>query len=328
MITYEWRNRLEGEELDEVVELVTRAAEYDNEAGFSHIDPAMAREADDDTRRIRHLPIKARRDLSPLEDIPLVTVAYLHLEVDANGLGTVSYVVHPDYRSRGITTMLVEEIGLDTGAEGGWDDTGAKALRCWAYSTHPASGRLTRRFGVPAVSRQWTLIRHLTGPFALPLDTPEVPSGVSLGTPRELLADDPVLDKVLGSADLAARHHDRIASDLRHGSGLVVDATGADGDVLGFVWYSTDHRQYLELRTAPVNALVLTAAARGAGVGTALLTAALTHQRDSNVQLSTLRIDPDDAGAVRMCRLLGYEQEDVHSCYQVGETAIPLPAFR
>ncbi|MDV7175271.1 GNAT family N-acetyltransferase [Gordonia amicalis] len=328
MITYEWRPRLEGDELDEVIELVTTAAEYDDEAGFSHIDPALVREVGDGTRTVAHLPIKARRDLSPLEDVPMVIVAYLHLTVDADGLGTVSYVVHPDYRSRGITTLLVEEMGLDTGGPDGWDHTGAIALRCWAYSTHPASGRLTRRFGVPAVSRQWTLVRHLTGPFALPLDKPVVPAGVTLTEPRELTADDPVLADVLESAELAPRHRDRITDELRLGGGLIADARNADGDVLGFVWFSIDHRRHLDLRSAPVHALVLSAAARGEGVGTALLLGALWHQIDADVQLSTLRIDPEDTGAVRMCRLLGYEQEDVHSCYQVGESASPPPAFR
>ncbi|ASR01470.1 GNAT family N-acetyltransferase [Gordonia rubripertincta] len=328
MITYEWLPRLDGDELDEVVELVIAAAEYDEEAGFSHIDPAMVRATGDGTRTIAHLPIKARRDLSPLEDVPMVVVAYLHLAVEADGLGVVSYVVHPEYRSRGITTLLVEEIRLDTTGEGGWAGTGANALRCWAYSTHPASGRLTRRFGIPAVGRQWTLIRHLTGPFALPLDKPDTPAGVTLTEPRELAADDTVTADVLASSELAPRHRDRVADDLRLGGGLIVDARNEDGQVLGFVWFSTEHRRHLELRAAPVHALVLTAAARGGGVGTALLLAALWHQVDADVQLSTLRIDPEDTGAVRMCRLLGYEQEDVHSCYQVGESAGQPPSFR
>ncbi|MDH3047735.1 GNAT family N-acetyltransferase [Gordonia alkanivorans] len=328
MITYEWRPRLDGAELDEVIELVTTAAEYDDEAGFSHIDPTTVREVGDAGRTVAHLPIKARRDLSPLKDAPMVIVAYLHLAVDADGLGTVSYVVHPEYRSRGITTLLVEEIGLETDGADGWDHTGAKALRCWAYSTHPASGRLTRRFGIPTVSRQWTLVRHLTGPFALPLDKPEVPSGLAVVGPREHAADDQVVAGVLASAELAPRHRDRVADDLRLGGGLIVDARNADGEVLGFVWFSTEQRRHLELRAAPVDALVLTSAARGGGVGTALLLSALWHQLDAGVQVSTLRIDPDDAGAVRMCRLLGYEQEDVHSCYQLGESSSPPPAFR
>ncbi|WP_439031522.1 GNAT family N-acetyltransferase [Gordonia terrae] len=333
MITYEWRSQLIGEELDEVLELCRVAAEYDDEAGFSAIAPHTVQEVSGEGRTVSHLPIRARRDLSPLEDAPMVTVAYLHLSVDrrpgdTEGVGTVSYVVHPDYRSRGITTLLVEEVGLDLTAPDGWDSTGAKALRCWSYATHPASGRLTRRFGVPAVSRQWTLVRHLTGPFALPLDGVKAPGGITFGEPRALEPDDEGIAAVLQSANLPARHRDRVVADLRRGEGKVVDARTEDGGVVGFVWFSTDHRPHMELRTAPVHALVLSDGARGQGLGAALLVAAMTHQRESGVQLSQLRIDPDDAGAVRMCRLLAFEQEDVHSCYQVGTTASPPPAFR
>lgn len=328
MITYEWRPELTGAELDEVLDLISAAAEYDEEAGFSSIDPDTVRESGAGVGTVAHLPIKARRDLSPLDDVPMVIVAYLHLSVDADGVGTVSYVVHPDYRSRGVTTLLVEEMGLDVSGAGGWERTGAKALRCWAYATHPASGRLTRRFGVPAVSRQWSLARHLAGPFALPLDETEVPNGVTLGDPRDLVVDDPAIEQVLSAAQLPERHHDRVSADLRRGGGTVVDARDDEGNVLGFVWYTTERRVHLELRTARIHALVLSEKARGLGLGTTLLTAALARQRDAGVQVSQLRIDPDDAGAVRMCRLLAFEQEDVHSCYQVGATTSPPPAFR
>lgn len=328
MITYEWRPELTGAEIDEVLQLVQDAAEYDEEAGFSSIDADTVREVGGATGTVAHLPIKARRDLSPLDDVPLVIVAYLHLSVAADGVGTVSYVVHPDYRSRGITTLLVEEVGLDVVGEGGWERTGANALRCWAYATHPASGRLTRRFGIPAVSRQWTLARHLAGPFALPLDETEVADGVTLGDPRDHVADDPAIAQVVAAADLPERHHDRVTADLRRGGGTVIDARDENGDVLGFVWYTTEHRMHLELRTALVHALVLSEKARGLGLGATLLTAALAWQRDAGIQVSQLRIDPDDAGAVRMCRLLAFEQEDVHSCYQVGTSTSPPPAFR
>ncbi|MFE0751229.1 GNAT family N-acetyltransferase [Gordonia sp. NPDC058843] len=333
MITYEWRPELTGADLDEVLQLVRDAAEYDEEAGFSSIDPDSVREVGTGagTGRagtVAHLPIKARRDLSPLEDVPMVIVAYLHLSVDADGVGTVSYVVHPDYRSRGITTLLVEEVGLDVAGGEGWERTGADALRCWAYATHPASGRLTRRFGIPAVSRQWTLARHLAGPFALPLDETDAPDGVTVGVSRELVADDPAIAQVVAAAHLPERHHDRVSADLRRGGGTVLDARDENGDVLGFVWFTTEYRMHLDLRTARVHALVLTDKARGLGLGATLLTAALALQRDAGIQVSQLRIDPDDPGAVRMCRLLAFEQEDVHSCYQVGASTSPPPAFR
>lgn len=328
MISYQWCSELDPDYRDEVLALVATAAEYDEEAGFSRIHTADVTSTSRDGARVYHLPIKARRDLSAREDAPLVIVAYLHLHVDDEGLGTVQFVVHPDYRSRGVATMLVEEIGLDTTGDGGWEGTGAVALRCWAYSTHPASERLTRRFGIPAVSRLWTLFRHLSGPFAVPLDEVAAPEGIAIGEPRPLgdAAVSKAIDEVLDSASLVPAQRERLADEIRLGSGSVVVATDPSGACVGFVWYDPALFMHNELDAAPIRALVLTEAARGAGVGTALLTTALGALREARAQIALIRIDPDDASAVRMCRLMAFEQEDEHSCYQVGEWA-EVPSF-
>ncbi|MEE2060440.1 GNAT family N-acetyltransferase [Rhodococcus artemisiae] len=328
MISYQWCSELEPGDRDEVLALVGAAAEYDEEAGFSRVHPGDVTSTDRDGVRVLHLPIKARRDLSAREDAPLVVVAYLHLQVDSEGLGTAQFVVHPDYRSRGIATTLVEEIGVDTTAEGGWEGTGAVALRSWAYSTHPASERLTRRFGISAVSRLWTLFRHLSGPFAAPLDEVSLPEGVTLGDARPL--GDPtvskVIDEVLDAASLVPAQRERLADEFRLGAGRVVAAGDSAGSNVGFVWFDPAVFTHLELDAASVKALVLSGAARGAGVGTALLVRALEALRDEGAQIALIRIDPDDEGAVRMCRLMAFEQEEEHSCYQVGEW-YEVPSF-
>ncbi|MGX6511001.1 GNAT family N-acetyltransferase [Rhodococcus sp. SJ-2] len=328
MISYQWCSELEPGDRDEVLALVATAAEYDAEAGFSRIDPADVTSTSRDGMRVFHLPIKARKDLSARDDAPVVIVAYLHLQVDDEGLGTVQYVTHPDYRSRGVATTLVEEIGLDVTVDGGWEGTGAAALRSWAYSTHPASERLTRRFGIPAVSRLWTLFRHLSGPFALPLDEVPVPEGVALGAARPL--GDPLVSKaireVLDAASLVPAQRERLADEIRLGSGSVLVATDSSGSNVGFVWFDPALSTHLELDAASVKALVLTQAARGDGLGTALLVAALAALQGAGAQLALIRIDPDDAGAVRMCRLMAFEQEEEHSCYQVGEWS-EVPSF-
>lgn len=328
MITYTWCSELETGDRDEVLNLVAEAAEYDEEAGFSRILPGDVTSTSRDGVRVFHLPIKARKDLSVRDDAPLVIVAYLHLHVDGEGLGTIQFVVRPDYRSRGIATTLVEEIGLNTAVEGGWAGTGAVALRCWAYSTHPASERLTRRFGVSAVSRLWTMFRHLSGPFSIPLDPVVIPDGLTVGDP--LVLEDPAatksIDEVLDAASLVPAQRDRLHDEIRLGSGRVLVATDSAGACVGFVWFDPALSTHLELQAASVRALVLTEAARGAGLGTALLVRALEAVGDSGAQLALIRIDPDDAAAVRMCRLISFEQEEEHSCYQVGEWA-EIPSF-
>lgn len=328
MISYRWCSALDSDDRDEVSALVVAAAEFDKEAGFSRIDPGDVTSTSRGGVRVHHLPIKARRDLSTRDDAESVIVAYLHLQVDDTGLGTVQFVVHPDYRSRGVATMFVEEVGLDTTSGGGWEGTGAVALRCWAYGTHPASGRLTRRFGIAPVRRLWTLFRHLSGPFATSLDSVSAPAGMTIGAARSL--GDPAvtqsIEEVLDAAALVPAQRERLAEEVGLGSGSALVATDPTGAPAGFVWFDPALSMHLELDAASVRALVLTEAARRAGSGTALLVATLEILRDEGAQIALIRIDPDDVGAVRMCRLLSFEQEEEHSCYQVGEWA-ESPSF-
>lgn len=328
MISYQWCSTLESGDRDEVLALVEAAAEYDEEAGFSKIHADDVDSTDRDGVRVHHLPIKARRDLSGREDAPLVVVAYLHLQVDSEGLGTVQFVVHPHYRSRGIATVLVEEMGLDTTGDDGWDGTGAAALRCWAFSTHPASERLTSRFDISAVSRLWTLFRHLSGPFASRLETAEVPEGITIEGARPL--DDPAVARamaqVMDSAALVPAQRERFVDEVRLGSGNVLVANDSSGSPVGFVWFDPSPFVHLELDAASVRALVLATSARESGLGTALLTRALEALQEAKAQIALIRIDPKDAGAVRMCRVMAFEQEEEHSCYQVGEWS-DVPSF-
>src|SRR6478735_4430665 len=106
MISGQWCEELGDDDRDEVLALVGAAAEYDDEAGFSRIQPRDVTARSRPGVSVSHLAVKARRGLSALDDVPLVVVAYLTIAVDDDGLGTVQFVVHPDYRSRGIATLL------------------------------------------------------------------------------------------------------------------------------------------------------------------------------------------------------------------------------
>jgi len=321
MISCQWREELADDDRDEVLALVAAAAEYDDEAGFSRVEPRDVTACSRKGVRVSHLVVKARRGLSALEDAPLVVVAYLHLAVDEDGLGAVQFVVHPDYRSRGIATLLVEELGLDVDRPAGWMGTGARALRTWAFGTHPAAERLTRRFGISSVSRLWTLFRSLTGPFAVPLDPVHLPGGSVLESPRAL--DDPqslkALDDVLGRSGMPPAQLEKLSESRAHGTGSVVLASDDTGRPQGFVWLDPLLHTHLDLRAAWIRAVVLEKEARGGGLGAGLLVRALKVLRDAGAQIGLMRIDPDDDGAVRLCRLLSFEQEEAHTCYQVGE---------
>ncbi|WP_067680020.1 GNAT family N-acetyltransferase [Nocardia miyunensis] len=328
MIDYTWCRRLGDEDRAEAAALVEAAARYDEEAGFSVVERRDIESVSTAEQSVWHLPIKARRDLSIRDDAPMVLVAYLHLSIDAQGQGTVRYTVHPDYRSRGITTLLVEELGLDVTAPEGWCGLGAGSLRCWAYGSHPASERLTRRFGIEPIARLWTMARHLAGPFATPLAPAEFPGGISVAGPMDL-TDDAIVAKVrdaLAREGLIQAQFEQFRTEFADRTGRVVIASAGSDRPAGAVWFEPRQVRYLELRAAWVRALIVGPEIRGGGLGEALITAALRELADTGAQVVLMRIDPDDHGAVRLCRMLSFEQEEAHACYQIGEWD-EVPAF-
>ncbi|WP_036511644.1 GNAT family N-acetyltransferase [Nocardia aobensis] len=320
MIDYTWCRRLGEQDGDEATALVEAAARYDEEAGFSVVPPSAVSAVSDEVRSVWHLPIKARRDLSARPDAPMVMVAYLNLSIDVDGQGTVAYTVHPHYRSRGLTTLLVEELGLDVGGSDGWCGRGATALRCWAYGSHPASERLTRRFDIAPVARQWTMLRHLAGPFAVPVEPVALPGGVTVDGPVDL-NDDAVAaaGEVLARQGLTAAQFDRFRSELAERRGRMLLAAAGCARPAGLVWFDPSPVRHLELRAAWVRALIVVPEIRGGGLGEALLSRALDELRSAGAQLALMRIDPDEHSAVRLLRLSSFEQEEAHACYQIGQ---------
>ncbi|WP_019925289.1 GNAT family N-acetyltransferase [Nocardia sp. BMG111209] len=320
MIRHEWRDELTGDEFAAVRELVVTAAAYDADAGFAVLDGDGIRAAPPG-RRVWHLPVTARERLGG-PGAPWVHVAHLRLVVDADGQGTVGYTVHPEYRSRGITTLLVEELGLDIAGPAGWCGTGATALRCWAYGTHPAAQRLTRRFGIRPAARLWTLLRPLTGPFAAPLDDLPVPDGFVVA-PAD--TGDTARIEALAARSVTGVHAERFAADFADRHGRILLAT-RDGRDAGFAWFDPGPAPHAEWTAGRIKALMVAPAARGLGLGSALLTRALHEVAAGGAQVALLRVDPDERAAVRMCRLRSFEQEQAHTCYDIGKWATP-PEF-
>ncbi|GGL16748.1 GNAT family N-acetyltransferase [Nocardia jinanensis] len=311
MISYRWCPELDAADLAQVTALIGAAAEYDAEAGFSTIDASVPGQRSRGAVRVAHLPIRARRDLSMRADAPWVTVAYLNLRVDPDGLGTVRFVVHPDYRSRGVATLLVEELGLEVAVPGGWCGTGARRLRAWAYGTHPATERLAARFGIAAVDRRWTLVRHLSGPWAVPLGAVDV--GIEIPGSRSA-------DGWGGAAEFAAAVlPDTLAAASVPGPGRVIAVGDARGPV-GLVRFDAGTTPYAEFRGAWIRAAAVAPRAGRRGIGSALLTRALGEMRDAGAQVALIRVDPADERAVRTLRLLSFEQEETHTLFGVSET--------
>src|SRR6516162_1262434 len=160
MITCAWRASFAPEEETELREMLAAAAAHDTEAGFPAV--SLDRPYRDDAS---HLVVRLLPDHRAGHEGSSPVAAYLRVEPDPDGgPATVWYVVRPEFRSRGISTLLVERLGLDVRADGGWAGTGAAALRIWANGDHPAAQRMARRFeryGVRAARRQWQLLAPL-----------------------------------------------------------------------------------------------------------------------------------------------------------------------
>ncbi|MFY9928760.1 MAG: hypothetical protein WAK82_12210, partial [Streptosporangiaceae bacterium] len=162
MITFAWRTAFGPEEERELRDMLAEAAEVDAEAGFPQV--SLDQPYGDGAS---HLLVWLLADDRPGSQVPgkPSLAAYLRVEPARDGgPATARYVVRPGFRSRGISTLLAERLGLDLDADSGWAGTGVSALRVWALGDHPAAQRMARRFagaGVRPSRRRWQLLALL-----------------------------------------------------------------------------------------------------------------------------------------------------------------------
>ena len=150
MIKYEWRTSLDPQEAAELADLLDRAARHDAEAEHNTIDVSdVARTLT--SENVRHLVIWMLPYATALAaaDEPERIAGLVRVVGGAGGAAEVTAVIDPDLRSIGIMTLLVEQTGVDSPAP----------LRAWARGNHPAAGRISKRFLIPADQRVWKLIR-------------------------------------------------------------------------------------------------------------------------------------------------------------------------
>jgi mycothiol synthase len=167
LIDYEWHADLEPGLREQVAAFAADAAEYDAEAGFTRITefgrPTSPAQAGD---RPTRLLVYAVGQAGTGGEATLA--AYLSIEhVDEGGSADALFVVAPEYRSRGIATLLAETLRADAKA-GDWFGTGVRRLLLTAAGPHPASERLANRFGIAVDHEQWVLVRRLREPTEHP----------------------------------------------------------------------------------------------------------------------------------------------------------------
>lgn len=302
MITYAWRTGFDPEEERELRDMLAEAAAEDAEAGFPQVS------LDQPSGDASHLVVRLLPDDRTGREDPAVSplAAYLRIEPDPDGgPATARYVVRPAFRSRGISTLLLETIGLDMRAEGGWAGTGASAVRIWARGDHPAAQRMARRFrrfGVRPARTQWQLLAPLRaagrpGPDHVPVRP--------LASPAEETA----------AAVLWHRSGRREGPPAK--AEVLVAAQAAD--VKGAVWLDPHAGERTAYGAAGRIAAVLVGeAAPKDDVRSALLTAAMSGLREHGLRVAAITIDAEDHALARSCRLAGFTHDRTDTEYIVS----------
>ena len=313
MIGYAWRTGFGAAEESELREMLAEAADADAEAGFPRVSLDEPYGADASHLVVRLLPDeRAGRDVAAASPL----AAYLRVEPDPDGgPATARYVVRPAFRSRGISTLLLERLGLDLRAPGGWAGPGVPAVRIWARGDHPAAERIAdrfERFGVQTARKQWQLLAPLR---------PDVRPGPDRWPTR------PIADAAEQAAVTELWH--RCAGRARFPGHAEILVTGPDPEISGVAWLEPQAGERTEYGTAGRIVAVLAAgpAAQRAGRGgaepgcdatairAALLAAAMASLRDRGLRVAAIAVDTQDYALARSCRLLGFRHDRTDTEY-------------
>ncbi|GAA4282634.1 hypothetical protein GCM10022261_01650 [Brevibacterium daeguense] len=316
MIEWAWCSELSRDADAEVRQLLESAEDYDREQGFSVVDyRALQNDLADPASPnkvmlVHYIPSEqAERER---DDVQRTLAAVLRAEMSEEGAARVSYTVAPHLRSLGVTTLLVEEIGLPGQDGSAWSAAGIREVTAWARGNHPAADRLTSRFGIPATDEVWRLFRELKEedrslpaheftfrPAAGDVDRASVldyenhvedTQRPAIGLSQDVSRPD---RRVLLVEDTAGAIVGAAAIDLRTTSDLVI---GRWADI---TYASTDP-------TADERLILW------------LLDAAVKEARTLPMDTLILHVDPDDEDLVHAVRLLGFVHERTDVAYRAG----------
>ena len=285
--------------------MLAAAAEADAEAGFPAV--SLGQPYPDGSR---HLVVRLLPDDRPGHGGSSPVAAYLRVEPDPDGgPATVRYVVRPEFRSRGISTLLAEKTGLDLGASGGWAGTGVPALRIWARGDHPAAQRMARRFesaGIRTARREWQLLAPLrdSGSAGLSGLIPRPPDG---------------------SAELAAVAALRRRGGGRDGPPDEAEVLVSGPEVAGAAWYDPKADERTEYGTAGRIIAVLASPGQEE-LRAGLVAAAMAALWERGLRVAAIAVDAEDRALARTCRLLGFRHDRTDIEYTVGPVNGSAPA--
>lgn len=296
MIKYEWRTELAPQEAAGLADMLAGAAAYDAEPEYSTIDfDDVAAAMDSRDPRVKHLLIWMLPHATAMSapDEPERIAALLRLEIADDGAARAHLVVDPKFRSIGITTLFVEQVGLDTSGPDGWLGTGARTVTAWALGNHPATGRLSNRFLIPRTRRIWKLIRTC--------DSAHLTAGAPVLEPVEPAS----LDHLEWSRSL-------IASDE-------IYALRSGGSVTGLVALDFSPRDSEEFGACATATEVLSAPDADPADLRRLLDGAAAIVQERGLTGLIVHVDSGAGRLVNACRLVGYQHDRTDVRYQMGD---------
>lgn len=293
MIKYEWRTELSPSETVELTDLLDRAKRYDAEPEYTTIEIAdvVAAMAHPDSG-VRHLLIWMLPYATQLNerDRPEQIAGLLRIAVGRDGTADAALVIDPRMRSIGITTLLLERVGLDTAAPDGWLGTGAHQITAWAQGNHPAAGRLGDRFLIPRTRRIWKLIQ--------PADPPHPRASAPVPITAAELGELSWAVGISGSPAYALREEGEVAGVFRIDLDPVAsEEFGRCATITGF-------------RVRP-----------GASADTrrGLLGATATVAHAAGLTGVVIYVDSHDRDWVNSCRLSGFQHDRTDIQFQLGD---------
>jgi mycothiol synthase len=288
--------RLSAEEIRSIVAVIEAASEADGAAPLSeHVSLHLTHGGDVSDQ---HILLWCGERL----------VAYGHLDTSDLVAGASSeIVVDPEFRRRGLGTMLIRTI-LERTPDG--------RLRLWAHGAQPGAVALAHRLGFRRTRTLWQMRRSLLSP----MPTPALPETVSIRTFEVGVDEQPWLEV---NNRAFAEHPEqgrwtlrdvqlREAEDWFDPAGFFL--AEKDGRIVGFHWTkvhgSVEHDGHEHPPVGEVYVVGVDPSAQHLGLGRALTLIGLRHLRARGLAQVMLYVDDDNPRAIAIYEALGFTRWD------------------
>ena len=313
MITWDWVSELTDNQDEEMRQMLEAAEDYDLEQGFSVVDYQSVQSdlkdpaSPNKVMLVYYDPLEGSGD--EREEQELILASVLRAEIGDDGNARVNYTVNPDLRSLGITTLLVEEMGLPHQPDSAWAKIGLSSTTTWARGNHPAADRLSNRFDIPATQHIWRLFRELKQQDRV---LPAHDYTIALAD-----ADSDEIQSYEQLVESTHRPANGLAQDVLRADRRVLVAKNAHGAIHGVLILNLKTSYDLNFGRWGDIEYVSTHPDAEERLVMWLIQAALQTARELPMDSVVLHLEPEDEGLVHAVRLLGFVHDRTDVAYSL-----------